>query len=166
MTVIAWDGRYLVADRQAMHGDRRVEVTKFRIEVFDGVPTVAAWSGDLDGGYEMIDWYRRGAKREEWPALQHNEDAWTRLILCRRECWPISYETRPYPIAADRDHDAWGSGRDFALGALRHGASAAEAVMIAIELCPSCGMGFDIVDTRTLEVRTVGIGYNQTGVSG
>ena len=45
----------------------------------------------------------------------------------------------------DRFH-AWGSGRDFAMGAMQVGVDAVEAVRVANRHCVSCGNGIDHFD--------------------
>lgn len=40
---------------------------------------------------------------------------------------------------------AWGSGRDYAMGAMARGANAKEAAEIAMRFDNGCGMGIDVV---------------------
>jgi hypothetical protein len=75
MTVIAWDGAILAADKQSMRGEIKQSVTKF---------------------------------------------------------------------------SAWGSGSEFAIGAMEMGATAIQAVQATSKHCVSCGFGVDFFDTREL----------------
>ncbi len=140
MSIIAWDGKILAADRQGVNHDLAVEAKK--ITNIDNA--IAAWTGDLAAGPILIDWYTSGAKQEDWPDFQKSED-WSRLIIATKNMVTV-YERIPYPIEIKEKFMAWGSGRDYAIGAMAAGASAADAVLIANKYCITCGLGFDALE--------------------
>lgn len=145
MSVVVWDGKTLAADRQASCGDLRMLTCKIR-----RLPSgeVVAWTGEVSTGMILADWYERGAKPEEWPKFQEGEN-WSRLIVASPGKL-VTYEGGPYPVAIPvlEKKAAFGSGRDFALGAMAWGADAEGAVTVASHFCASCGLG---VDFETVE---------------
>jgi ATP-dependent protease HslVU (ClpYQ) peptidase subunit len=70
------------------------------------------------------------------------------LIVVPPKGKPFYFEQLPFKQIIEEKFAAWGSGRDFALGALAKGADAIEAVRIASRFCTSCGMGIDSIWVR------------------
>jgi len=139
VTVIAWDGRTLAVDRQRTHGDLRRSFRKLR--VFDG--GMMAATGPTSDCLMMLKWYADGADPEAMPKGQQTED-WSMLVVVRKRGPILQYDTNPLPVEIRRRTPwAWGSGREIALGALGHGATAIEAVKIANRYRTDCGMGVD-----------------------
>lgn len=143
MTVIAWDGKTLAADRQWSVGDTRQEGRKIFQEP-DG--TIFAISGALDSGLFLFhEWWKAGALKEDWPSFQSDKDKWTRLIVWPTDkSSPIVYEL--VPIGAQivtAQYYAWGTGREVALGVLWHKGTAIEAVEAANCHVSGCGFGVD-----------------------
>lgn len=147
MTVIVWDGVTLAADKQATQSDLGRKVKKIR-RIRGNLVGV---SGQWDLAQEMFDWFAQGAKREAWPATQRTDDKWVGLLVITPRRRILKYESSPIPIdfTVERRY-AFGSGRDFAYGAMAMGASAREAVLVASKYDINCGMG---VDTLMLEER-------------
>lgn len=143
MSVIAWDGKHVAADRQATNADMRRATRKvWRISGDE----IAACTGEEAGGLDMVRWYEMGAAREKFPAAQAT-DRWTRLIVFTERGAKV-YEQAPEPIILTKPFMAWGSGRDFAMGAMAMGADARRAVQIASKFNIACGMGVDVVRIR------------------
>lgn len=143
VTVIAWDGKTLAADRQATSAECRREVRKiFRLKNGE----IASFCGAEAGARELLSWYEDGADPAKYPPLQATND-WVRLILVTRKgvFW---YEQRPVKHALLEKFFAWGSGRDYALGAMAAGASAKQAVAITCRYSVDCGMGIDTASPR------------------
>ena len=80
MTIIAWDGRTLAADKQSESSGKISTVTKI-IRLSTG--EVLAWTGDHDSGLLMAKWYANGADIEKWPACQRDKDQWSLFIVSR-----------------------------------------------------------------------------------
>ena len=144
MSIVAWDGKIMAADKICTSADMRVTTTKI-VKLDDG--TVLAWVGEQGGGFALTEWYKNGKKRCDWPSVQGTEN-WTRLIVAD-ETGVSFYEREPFPQKVEEHFMAWGSGRDFAMGAMAMGASAKEAVEIASRFSISCGNGVDCFEVQT-----------------
>lgn len=140
MTVIAWDGKTLAADRQSTCAGMRSTTAKIR-HLPDG--DYAACTGGSDVCHMLVEWYKNGAKPSEWPAVQATDD-WARLIIASKD-GVVFYERHPVAMLVRDKFIAFGSGRDFAMGAMAAGATASEAVDIASRFSTSCGLGVDEV---------------------
>ena len=140
MTTIAWDGKTLAADKRAVSQNLILTVTK----VFEGDGYIGAYSGNIDQGLEMADWYAKGANPETFPASQRDKEDWTPFIIIHHDDLKIkSYERTPFAMTFEDKFYAMGSGRDFAITAMHLGRSAIEAVEIASQLDCCSGNGFD-----------------------
>lgn len=138
MSIIAYDGKFIAADKLMSNGDGKSTTQKlFKInnKLFYG------FTGAVDSGLLMASWYKNGAKPKEFPEIQKT-DNWSRLIVFKNSDI-FYYEQTPFAIPCIDKFMAWGSGRDYAIGAMAMGATAVEAVKVAIEHCSSCGIGVD-----------------------
>lgn len=138
MSVIAWDGKSIAADKQATCADMPRTTSKL-IRLPNG--EIAGITGDEAAGVLLIRWYTDGADPAKWPERQRTSD-WTRLIVLGADGLKF-YEQDPLPLRCHDEFMAFGSGRDFAMGAMAAGATAREAVEIACMLNIHCGMGVD-----------------------
>lgn len=148
MTVIIWDHRVkaLGADKQATQSDLVRKVTK--IKRIRGHLCAAA--GDWDLAQEMFHWFEQGADPEKAPACMRDKQDWVAFLVITPEGRVLKYEKSPYPMdfTESATVDGWyvfGSGRDFAIGALATGASIVEALEVTMKYCSGCGQGYDIV---------------------
>lgn len=142
MSVVVWDGKTLAADRQGVCCDMAYTESKMAVQMNDSWKVVCAWTGVACYGRELAKWYFDGADKDHWPDFQNDKDDWCRLIVadangCR------TYEMRPYATVVHDPFMAWGSGRDFAMGALAMGADARLAVEIASRFSATCGRGVE-----------------------
>lgn len=148
MSVIVWDGKSLAADRQATDCDMAVKTVKIRkIESGPHAGHIIAWAGCDASGTYLADWYEAGADPDKWPTqAQMDGDNTSRLIVAMHDGTCKHYQGTTHPIAlfVKEPFRAWGSGRDYAMGALAMGASASEAVEIASRFCITCGGGIDV----------------------
>jgi len=146
MTVIAWDGKTLAADKQASIGTAIFQVTKiFRVR---GCLLGAA--GDFDRIQETIAWFAAGADPSKMPPFQRDNTDYVGLLVIQPDGSILKYERSTTPFRIESKFHALGSGRDFAIAAMYLGKTAVEAVGVASALCIGCGGG---VDTLTLESR-------------
>jgi len=113
---------------------------------------ILAWTGGQHAGLLLAKWWEAGAADEFWPDCQHHENRWSRLIVARKD-YVEFYEQEPIALPVTALFMAWGSGRDYAMGAMAMGASATEAVEIANRFDIDCGLGIDIFDLGELDVR-------------
>jgi hypothetical protein len=92
----------------------------------------------------MARWYEAGADPADFPKCQEDKDDWARLIVVA-DGRVMVYERHPIAFPVEDPFMAWGSGRDYAMGAMARGATAREAVEIAMRFDHHCGMGIDEV---------------------
>lgn len=137
MTVIAWDGKRIAADRQVTFGDLRVTTTKLR-RLASG--EVIASTGDQELGRMLEAWYERGADPSSYPKFENEERA--RLIVVGEDGLS-TYGRHPVAVKCEDQFIAFGSGRDVAIGALAMGADARRAVEVASQFNTGCGLGVD-----------------------
>jgi len=150
MTTVAWDGRTLAVDRRIVAGEHYRSGTKFRVATVAGANVVMAYTGFVECGQLMMDWFESGAKKEDFPACQQDKDDWARLIVAQAVQhsygWtPVVYYYDSYPSRQDIEdsHAAWGSGSECALAAMYCGKDATEAVEIAARFVATTGNGWD-----------------------
>lgn len=141
MTIIAWDGKTLAADRRACCGSMICEVTK----IHRVGPLLVGGSGDLPFVLAMVEWIRRGRRPEDYPKHQSDKDDWQPVLVIECDGTPSIYERTPYPVRHLQRHTAIGSGREFARAAMHLGKTAVEAVEVAIALDHGCGNGIDVL---------------------
>lgn len=142
MSIIAWDGKTLAADKQMDLGGMRLRCTKiYKLGPYRLVGIV----GGLCHGLEIMRWLTDHGEREDYP--KPSGEGLTRLIVVTRlqnDGVDIKmYEGNAHPILFEERFAAWGCGRDYALGAMECGADARTAVEIACRYDVYCGMGID-----------------------
>ena len=138
MTVIAWDGKTIAADKQSNYGNTKRIATK----LFRANDCIIGFAGNVAIGQEVVDWFTRdGMPKDFPPQARDKEDFVSLLIAYKTGC--VSEITRsPFPDSLT-GKVAIGSGRDFALAAMHLGKSAVEAVEVAALFDVNCGMGYD-----------------------
>lgn len=142
MTVIAWDGKTLAADKRAMNnGFKGGTVTK--IHRWPG--GLCAFAGDFDVGMQMVQWLRAGADASNYPKQQAEKSAASFLVV-NRDGTVDRYESTPVPLRMENQQQAMGTGRDYALAAMHLGCDAQRAVLVACALDSACGNGVDALE--------------------
>lgn len=142
MTVIAWDGRTLAADKRGVAAGYGFTVTKlFRTEL--GLVGV---DGYFDSCLELVEWIRSGANPSEHPDSQKDEKRYSYAVLITPDKKILRYECGPLPIKVEEKFYACGSGRDYALAAMYMGATAEKAVAVASHFDTECGNGIDTLE--------------------
>lgn len=141
MSVVVWDGKTLAADRMGVCAGLGVTTTKMSKRG----DTVLAWTGDSDRGHALADWYWNGEDKTSWPKFQSDGEGSTRLIVVQGGVCKV-YEQEPYALLVLDTFAAWGSGRDFAYGALEMGADARRAVEVTCKHNVDCGKGIEAYD--------------------
>lgn len=146
MTIIAWDGKSIAADRRVICSGSISTTTKIRrVKVPKKGFQVLAWAGQQAAAMMLFDWYMRGADPEQWPQVQQADEQWARMIVADGN-GVYEYERQPVAVRVEDAFAAWGSGADVAMGAMHMGASARRAVEIASLVEASCGNGVDSFD--------------------
>lgn len=144
MTTIAYKNGILAADKQADCNGWKHNVTKIR-RLGDG--RLLAGAGGFAFMLQMYAWIEQGADPAKFPQAQTSKDDWEPILVVETDGRVLRYERTPYPIQIESEFCALGSGRDFALMAMRLGKSAPEAVQLASEFDPHTGVD---VDTLTI----------------
>ncbi len=145
MTVIAWDGTTLAADKRACHGSTIYTTDK----IYRVGGCLVGYTGTAAFGEQILAWFRGGEIPSEFPAAQRDKDDWAGLLVIRANGVVQKYERTPHPHTFTDTHVSVGSGCDYAKAAMHLGCTAAQAVEVAIALDMTCGNG---VDTLTLEI--------------
>lgn len=142
MTIIAFDGYTIAADKLADNNGLQRTVTKlFKVECPLAGNAIVGFSGNFSVGLELVDWVRNGEQKDSWPECQKTDD-WSNLVVFRKDgfytyekwCQKQKFEDKAY---------ATGSGRDYAMGVMEFGGSAIDAVRVTSKLCTGCGNGID-----------------------
>ena len=149
MSIVAWDGKTVAADKRACIADAAMATTKIW-RMSDGV--VVATTGDFSFGLSMVQWFmvqcfNDGSEKNDWPSFQSTDD-WARIIIFEPDQQPYCYERQPVRQVIEDPFMAWGCGREFALGAMAMGATAREAVEVACRFNVYCGNGIDAFDLK------------------
>lgn len=132
MSILVWDGKLLASDSHANDG-----VTSFPLEKIwrtDKNELIGGVGGVNDVNY-MREWWLAGARVSEFPKVTSQNE----FIVISKDRGVIRYKDRPLALLHGHTKCAFGTGRQFAYGALFAGASAEFAVRAAIKYDPSCG---------------------------
>lgn len=140
MTVIAWDGKTLAADKLLVSNGRRMTVTK--IEKYDG--QLLAICGTWDTALEMLEWYKDPDRSTKtFPESARKGEA-SLLVVCERGDLCL-YDSGPVGTWIEDGKFAMGSGRDCAMVAMSLDRSAGEAVGLTRLFRTDCGNGVDLL---------------------
>lgn len=138
MTIIAWDGKMLAADKQCTSCGNAQQVTKlFKV---DG--GAVAFAGNEGHAMALLAWFRAGRDPDKWPKKQGDNSA-DAYFATTEGLFVYSGDDGPNPARREGKFHAAGAGRDYALAAMYLGKNAREAVEIACVLDTTCGMGID-----------------------
>jgi hypothetical protein len=147
MTTIAYDGTALAADRASWSGPARRAVRKvFKLRAPDGRRFLIGFSGSGDYAHAVLAWMRGQRQRPEWRDYLKSEDMDRQFAVVideQRRVWQLSNQL-VYTPSRERIY-AYGAGHEFAWGALEAGATAAQAIRIAIKRSDYAGLGVDTV---------------------
>lgn len=139
MTVIAFDGKTLAADKCLTEGGG-IARTVTKIEQHHGA--LLAIVGNWDIGAELREWWKRGANPAEFPE-KARDDKSTLIVFANGSI--KSYSTGPFPMLIEQEKCAFGSGRDYAEATMYLGANAIKAVQVACHFQTDCGNGVDML---------------------
>lgn len=147
MTVICWDGRYVTADSQGKCGGRKINMREPKVVERNGViyATTGFW-GLLPA---WIDWHLAGANPKETPVHGHTDNDVGSFVVIMDGRRFVYSMIIPYPIE-EFPPVAFGSGQEFAMGAMLAGADARRAAEIAANVDAGCGGPIQVIDLHTL----------------
>jgi len=141
MTTIAWKDGILCSDRQANAGDARKLCEK--LWVVKGTDYAVAITGSLSAGIRFCEWLKNGARKEDTWALDDDSEA---VVLNAYTGKVVAYDSNMVPMPVMDKFDAWGSGADFAIGAMTAGVDAVRAVEIASQHDTGTGNGLAVIN--------------------
>lgn len=143
MTVVAWDGKTLAADKMSCSAGYGYTVTKLH-RLRDG--SIVGFCGNGDEAMALLAWLNAAQNPAAYPEGQKDSDTSAFVVRPDGSCW--SCGKTPYPQRLECPMYAMGHGRDFALAAMHCGKTAGQAVELTCNLDVFCGNG---IDTLTLE---------------
>lgn len=141
MTIIAWDGKTLAADKAASNCGWQNTVTK----IFRVPGGIVGFSGDSDAAHDLLAWFRAGRAVAGYPKCQTGESR-ASAIFISQEGQLMAYDKSPNPNIYEQPFYAMGSGRDYALAAMYLGFDARKAVEVACAMDNDCGRGIDTIE--------------------
>lgn len=152
MTIIAWDGKALAGDRATWcgsHAQRTVKV--FRLDLhrlpFTRHPILIGFAGSASFAAEVLAWLRGEKGEAPTPPPSMDEKACALVIDRRRRAWRLPARSLTAPeVLLDR-RLAYGAepAMGVAIGAMTFGATAKQAVQLAIARTDCAALGVDVV---------------------
>lgn len=152
MTVIAWDGETLAADRQVTIGTTKTASKK--------IDCVAVVTDDKISGYKIfgaagvspatelfMEW---AAGNEEFPTGSVDLEGVVIFCSIQGNISVAYYQSSETPLILDGEHLAIGIGDQAALAAMMCDKTAKEAVLMTSLLVDGCGMGVDSISCDEL----------------
>lgn len=150
MTVVAVKSNVIAADRMASVSGTALTVPKLftvrggslvRVVSGEKYPIVIAISGDYGLGLMRAQWFAdSNTDRTDYPKAIDTH--WARIVVATYGN-VAAYEDYPIAINYLDDFIAFGSGMDYAMGAMRNGADATQAVQVTCAFDTSCGNGVE-----------------------
>lgn len=137
MTVIAYDGKTLAADKQSTVVGYAHTVSK----IFRVPGGRVGFPGQASHCMALLEWFKGGRKPAEYP--KSDDPAGALFIADDGSVWGYG---GPHPEKYEDKFVAQGCGRDYALAAMYLGKPAREAVEIACALDVNCGNGVDVLE--------------------
>jgi hypothetical protein len=148
MTTIAFDGRFCAADSKSVSGGRKVYGMVKKLLAKNGV--VYATTGFWGFQDAWVKWYESGQDPEKTPKHGNSDnDIGCFLVFRDGKCFGFSHVI-PYAVEYPAPV-AFGSGADYAIGAMRFGATAGEACAIACEEDNGSGGPVQVIDLLQLQ---------------
>lgn len=140
MTVIAWDGKTLAADKASSNNGHLSTTTK----IYRVPGGVVGFSGDADKATDLLQWFRNGRDATKYPDTQKDGGADALFIDDTGKVY--KFDKSAHPARCEDAFSAMGSGRDYALAAMHLGHGAMKAVEVACALDCYCGKGIDSLE--------------------
>jgi len=141
MTVIAWDGKMLAADKRGTVDCLGYTVTKIH-RLPDGL---VAFSGGGAHAAELLNWFRGARDPASYPRCTDDGGAGSIRIDASGRIFMYS-AANPFPELIEDRFYARGSGRDYAMAAMYLGCDARRAVEVASAFDIGCGNGIDTLE--------------------
>lgn len=145
MTTIAWDGKTMAADGCSWSASTRRRVRKvFKVKASDGRTFLVAFCGNGAFAMAVLDWMRGKSEKPKHSDFGVDpENQFALVVDEKHRIWNLTANLNYL-----RYHEkkfAMGGGQDFAWGALEAGATAKQAVQIAMKRSDFAGVGVDCI---------------------
>lgn len=150
MTVIAWDGNILAADRQMSIG-WNYTTNKTKIAKMNGF--LLGLTGRGTHVTPLFKWIKEGRKIADYPKFQEDDEKNSLLLLITSDKKIFEYRCVAYPMQVEHKFHAIGCGAAIAPTAMEMGADAIKAVEVASKYNAGCGNGVDFVDFNSPEME-------------
>lgn len=138
MTVIAWDGMTLAADKRGTVAGMGYAVTKVH-RLSDGL---IAFSGGGAHAAELLNWFKGDRDPSAYPRRNDDGGAGSLRIDMEGRIWMYCSDG-PFAELIEAKFFARGAGRDYAMAAMHLGCTSTQAVEVASLFDTSCGHGVD-----------------------
>lgn len=148
MTVIAWDGKTLAADRESSGTYVKFGSARKIGRAVDG--SLYGIAGEAAFNRELERWFLCGAVPEAFPEVQRDKDDHSTLLWITLSGAVKVIQRSPYPIELLDTQYAIGAGKEAAMAVMLCGHDAIKAVEIASLVCVGCG---NDIDALTLVTR-------------
>lgn len=147
MTVIAWDGTTLAADREASDSWIKCNAATKIARLRD---TLVGCAGPAAAAAEMKAWFAAGAEPSAFHESLRKLETLTMLTIGPDRVVRV-YQNTPYPMVYVAGQDssvrhAIGAGKEAAMAVMLAGNDARRAVEIASLVCCGCGNGVDTLE--------------------
>lgn len=150
MTTIAYDGTTIAADTLSTYDMERCAVPKKKIRVENGVVFALTGAGRFYDA--LVKWFFDGADTENMPKGKSGDYGYSLIVI--DEDGVRSYnDDCGYPNWFKEQKMAWGTGQDYAMGAMYAGADAESAVKVACMLDIKSGGAVQVVNVEQLVRR-------------
>jgi ATP-dependent protease HslVU (ClpYQ) peptidase subunit len=142
MTVIAWDGKTLAADKQSTSNGMR-RTTRKIYRVTDGLLALTGAGGHA---HALLDWFNGERDLDKWPRTREADDEGSVIHFTSQGVFVYGGNGCGRGEPVEDAFIAFGSGRDYAMAAMELGCDARRAVEVASKFDTSCGMGIDTLE--------------------
>lgn len=142
MTVIAWDGKTLAADKQSTSNGMARTTTKIH-RVRDGLLALTGAGGH---GYALLAWFNGVRDLSDWPRTRDADDEGSVIHFTRDGVFVYGGNGCGVGEPVEDAFIAFGAGRDYAMAAMHVGCDARKAVEVACIFDTGCGMGIDTLE--------------------
>jgi len=149
MTTIAYDGNYLAADSRSCVGQGGI-IGESKVKIFINDNYIVGLSGKAAESRLLVQ-YLNGDIKLEYGQLEGGAS----LLVVERATSQAFYMANSLELEMIDTPAADGSGADYALGAMLHGADAVEAVEIASKLDAFTNNEIRVVNIKEGRVRKV-----------
>lgn len=145
MTTIVYRSGILAADSRAYSGGREPMGDKVKVHTLGNGLGYAGVSSSIPGGAERVIAWLNAEQPEDFDL----PEKFTALMLDQDGKVYYACDTRYMSGPLTGDFFAIGSGNEYAIGAMKRGASAIEAVKVAIDCDVWSGPPINAIDTKT-----------------